>query len=192
MSTENELEILPDQPTDIGGRLISDNNLQHFRGLEGQVVFGYEQGYRPYVMDGSTFGGKPLAFLEDRVINDGVFTTGDYQTELTDSSIHLDVNNYCQFQVDLRCPTTTLTIDDYTDTDTELARQIRIFLKFTTGSNMVYFPSNFFFDDMSTDSQLNVAQILSQNKAGDLAAFEAYTFDSGALWFGRLIGYWSK
>ena len=193
MSVEDQLEILPDQPGDIGGRIISDTNLPHFKGLPAQTVYNKDDSYRPYIMDGETFGGKPLMFKDDVVINDGKFVTLDYETSLDQTSVlTLDVNSACQFQINLKSSTTTLKFADYQHTETTACKKLNIYLKFTRGNQMVFFPDNFFWEDNIGLHQLDAAQVLSQNKAGDMAAFECFTLDSGALWFGRLIGYWSK
>lgn len=192
MSVEIETEILADQPEDISGRLITTENLKRFKGLPAQVVFNKDEDYRPYVMDGENFGGKPLMFTEDNYIPNGTFNYLGILVNAPAPEITLDTDITNHFKLDLQVPTTRLEFADFSRPETDVCRKTTIYLKFTTGNNHVFFPDNFFWEDSIGSQQLDVAQKLSQNKPGDLAVFECFTLDSGFLWFGKMIGYWSK
>ena len=192
MTVENELEILADKPTDISGRLITKDNLKRFKGLPAQTVYDKEDNYRPYIMDGENFGGKPLMFKDEFIDTNGIFRVSSIESSKNNDILNLDVNTYSNFQINLLHPEVSVKFNDITSTEVNIAQKITLFLKFTTGSNHLLLPDNLFLDDSIYKDQLSFAETIRNNKAGDMAAFECFTLDSGALWFGRLLGYWSK
>jgi len=193
MTIENELEILPDYPTDISGRLITTENLKRFKGLEGQMVFNKDESYRPYVMDAENFGGRPLMFLDEDLPDDGHFSVTQVTSKnAVNDDITLDVNDTANIQLNAIAKNINLHFNDLNTIRTDFCKKLRIYVKFVTGSNKILFPDNFFWSRRISNDQLTAAQALSKNKAGDMAIFECDTLDSGALWFGRLVAYWSK
>ena len=192
MSVENDTEIYADKPTDIGGRLITTENLKRFKGLKGQTVYNKEDSYRPYIMDGENFGGKAIAFKDDFVVNNGSYTVQKIVTKSDNEVITLDVNNYCQFQLDLQHPQSTVEITPINNVETNIFKKINIYVRFITGSNIIAFPNNFYIENFDFLSQFDLSKLLDPSNAGDMAAFEAITLDSGALWFYKLLGYWRR
>lgn len=188
MTAENELEILADQPEDISGRLISAENLQKFKGLPAQLVFNKEDHFRPIVMDGENFGGKPLQFKDEALDVDGFFEPSKLIVTDDDLDITIDVNTNKHFQIETSAYQVNLLFTEFDTTKTNLSKELTLYFKFITGSNSIIFPNNVFW----RDEDVTVSAKFLENREGDMCAIKLFTLDSGSLWFARVLGFWSN